>query len=101
MFVADGGAARFQPVTPGLIGGLDIEVSGVNEGTTVVVGPFQALRELQDGQAVRTQGLVMTKPPGGHQVGTACPLDCPDSCSLSVSLADGRVVDLDGGTPTR
>lgn len=39
----------------------------------------------------------MTKPPGGHQVGTACPLDCPDSCSLSVSLADGRVVALDGG----
>ncbi|HSP92752.1 MAG TPA: molybdopterin-dependent oxidoreductase [Vicinamibacterales bacterium] len=39
----------------------------------------------------------MTKPPGGHQVDTACPLDCPDSCSLSVSLADGRVVALDGG----
>jgi len=55
VFVADGGAARFQPVTPGLIGGLDIEVSGVNEGTTVVVGPFQALRELQDGQAVRAR----------------------------------------------
>jgi len=53
VFVAGGGAARFQPVTPGLIGGLDIEVSGVNEGTAVVVGPFQALRELQDGQAVR------------------------------------------------
>ncbi len=54
-FVADGGAARFQPVTPGLIGGLDIEVSGLAEGTAVVVGPFQALRELQDGQAVRTR----------------------------------------------
>jgi len=53
VFVADGGAARFQPVTPGLIGGLDIEVSGVNAGTIIVVGPFQALRELQDGQAVR------------------------------------------------
>jgi anaerobic selenocysteine-containing dehydrogenase len=33
----------------------------------------------------------------GHQVSTACPLDCPDSCSLSVSLADGRVVAIDGG----
>jgi len=33
----------------------------------------------------------------GHQVSTACPLDCPDSCSLSVSLSDGRVVALDGG----
>jgi anaerobic selenocysteine-containing dehydrogenase len=38
----------------------------------------------------------MTKP-AGHQVGTACPLDCPDSCSLTVTLADGRVVALDGG----
>ena len=39
----------------------------------------------------------MTKPAGGHQVSTACPLDCPDSCSLAVSLSDGRVVALDGG----
>ena len=38
----------------------------------------------------------MTRP-AGHQVSTACPLDCPDSCSLSVSLSDGRVVGLDGG----
>jgi HlyD family secretion protein len=53
VFVADGGAVRFQAVTTGLIGGLDIEVSGVNEGTRIVTGPFQALRELQDGQAVR------------------------------------------------
>lgn len=53
VFVADGGTVRFQPVTAGLIGGLDIEVSGVNEGTSIVTGPFQALRELQDGQAVR------------------------------------------------
>jgi HlyD family secretion protein len=53
VFVADGGTARFRAVTTGLIGGLDIEVSGVNEGTPIVTGPFQALRELQDGQAVR------------------------------------------------
>jgi len=54
VFVADGRAARFQQVTTGLIGGLDIEVAGVNEGTVIVTGPFQALRDLQDGQAVRT-----------------------------------------------
>lgn len=29
-------------------------------------------------------------------VETACPLDCPDSCSLSVTVGDGRVVTLDG-----
>ena len=30
-------------------------------------------------------------------VETACPLDCPDGCSLSVSLRDGRIVEIDGG----
>src|SRR5262245_59185491 len=29
-------------------------------------------------------------------VETACPLDCPDSCSLSVSVQRGRVVKIDG-----
>lgn len=38
----------------------------------------------------------MTKPPG-HRVDTACPLDCPDSCSLSVSLSGGRVAAIDAG----
>jgi anaerobic selenocysteine-containing dehydrogenase len=27
---------------------------------------------------------------------SACPLDCPDGCSLDVTVRDGRVVDLDG-----
>lgn len=53
VFVVADRLVRFKPVTTGLIGGLDIEVSGVDEGTPVVVGPFQALRELGDGQAVR------------------------------------------------
>lgn len=30
-------------------------------------------------------------------VETACPLDCPDSCSLRVSVEDGRVVGVDAG----
>ena len=55
VFVVDGRAVRFRQVTTGLIGGLDIDVTGLDEGTPVVVGPFQALRELQDGQAVRVQ----------------------------------------------
>lgn len=29
-------------------------------------------------------------------VETACPLDCPDSCSLSVTVQRGRVIGLDG-----
>jgi hypothetical protein len=34
------------PVQTGIIGRLDIEVSGVSEGAPVVAGPFQILREL-------------------------------------------------------
>jgi anaerobic selenocysteine-containing dehydrogenase len=30
-------------------------------------------------------------------VATACPLDCPDACSLEVTVEDGRVAKIDGG----
>ncbi|HVZ21208.1 MAG TPA: molybdopterin-dependent oxidoreductase [Vicinamibacterales bacterium] len=33
-----------------------------------------------------------------HLVATACPLDCPDSCSLSVTVQNGRITDIDGST---
>jgi len=29
-------------------------------------------------------------------VETACPLDCPDACSLAVTVRHGRIVDIDG-----
>jgi len=47
------GRATFTPVTTGLIGGLIIEVNGVDEGTTIVAGPFQTLRDLADNSSVR------------------------------------------------
>jgi len=31
-----------------------------------------------------------------EQHSTACPLDCPDLCGLTVSVDDGRVVDIQG-----
>jgi anaerobic selenocysteine-containing dehydrogenase len=31
-----------------------------------------------------------------HVVSTVCPLDCPDSCSLEVTVQDGRVTRIDG-----
>jgi anaerobic selenocysteine-containing dehydrogenase len=31
-----------------------------------------------------------------HTVATVCPLDCPDSCSLDVTVQDGRVTAIDG-----
>jgi HlyD family secretion protein len=53
VFVASDGRVRFTPVTTGIIGGLDIEVSGITAGTQVVTGPYQALRELNDGAHIR------------------------------------------------
>lgn len=34
-------------------------------------------------------------------VQTACPLDCPDACSLDVTVERGRVVDIDGNRQAR
>ncbi|MCX6544045.1 MAG: molybdopterin-dependent oxidoreductase [Acidobacteria bacterium] len=31
-----------------------------------------------------------------HSVRTACPLDCPDSCSMTATIEDGRLSKLDG-----
>jgi anaerobic selenocysteine-containing dehydrogenase len=33
---------------------------------------------------------------GEHHAESACPLDCPDACSLDVTVADGRVVAIGG-----
>src|SRR5262245_25491507 len=34
----------------------------------------------------------------GHStVRTACPLDCPDSCTLDVTVENGRIQKIDGG----
>jgi len=41
---------------------------------------------------------VKTAPPltAEHVVDTTCPLDCPDACSLEVTLQDGRITSIDG-----
>jgi len=33
-----------------------------------------------------------------HMVETVCPLDCPDSCTLDVTLQDGRITSIDGSS---
>ena len=53
VFAVRDGVARFVPVETGIIGGLVIEVAGVAPDTAVVSGPFQVLRTLNDGDAVR------------------------------------------------
>ena len=52
VFVIKDGKAAFTEVKAGVIGGLDMEVSGLAEGESVVVGPYQILRDLQDGAPV-------------------------------------------------
>jgi anaerobic selenocysteine-containing dehydrogenase len=33
-----------------------------------------------------------------HHVATVCPLDCPDSCSLTVTVQDSKVTTIDGSS---
>ncbi|MCB9379016.1 MAG: efflux RND transporter periplasmic adaptor subunit [Holophagales bacterium] len=47
--------ARFVPVETGVVGGLEIAVTGLPEGTPVVVGPYAALRDLRDGARLRAR----------------------------------------------
>lgn len=53
VFLVRDGRTVFTPVTTGLIGGLTIEVSDLEEGATLVSGPFQTLRDLTTGTVVR------------------------------------------------
>lgn len=55
VFVVRDGGVQFTPITTGIIGGLSIEVSGIADGTEIAAGPFQALRQLQDGDRVRVR----------------------------------------------
>ncbi|NKB90438.1 MAG: efflux RND transporter periplasmic adaptor subunit [Acidobacteria bacterium] len=55
VFVVQDGQAQFREVETGIIGGLDIGIGGLDAGTEVIIGPYQVLRDLQDGDAVRPQ----------------------------------------------
>lgn len=53
VFVLEQDIVVFHPVKTGIIGGLAIEVVGVEPGTSIVTGPFQTLRTLQNGDRVQ------------------------------------------------
>jgi HlyD family secretion protein len=56
VFVARGGKAEFVPVQVGIAGDRYFEViKGLQMGDTVVAGPYGAVRDLEDGDAIRTQ----------------------------------------------
>jgi HlyD family secretion protein len=54
VFVVQGGAAFFRPVTVGIAGEEHFEViSGLSAGDSIVAGPYQTIRELSDSTTVR------------------------------------------------
>jgi HlyD family secretion protein len=56
VFVMRDGKAHWQPVTIGIAGDRYFEVrSGLQGGETVVAGTYQALRDLEDEAAIRTE----------------------------------------------
>jgi HlyD family secretion protein len=64
VFLAQGGRARFVPVTIGIAGQEYFEVlSGLSEGDTVVAGPYQRIRQLHEGDPIQaTEEEVVTEP---------------------------------------
>ncbi len=56
VFVVTAGKATFRPVKVGVAGDEFFEViDGVKEGEQIVAGPYQAIRDLKDGAAVKPQ----------------------------------------------
>lgn len=56
VFVVTDGKATFRPVKVGVAGDEFFEViEGVKEGEQIVAGPYQAIRDLKDGSAVKQQ----------------------------------------------
>ena len=54
VFTVTDGRVTFTPVTLGIAGQEFFEIlSGLSEGDTVVAGPYQRIRQLQDGDAIR------------------------------------------------
>jgi len=56
VFVVRNGAAEFVPVKTGIAGDKYFEVlSGLKEGDQVIVGPFNSVRDLADGDPVKPE----------------------------------------------
>jgi HlyD family secretion protein len=54
VFVVESGVAYFRPVRVGIAGEEHFEVlSGISEGDSIVAGPYQTIRDLDDSTAVR------------------------------------------------
>ena len=66
VYVVEGDRVRFRPVEVGIAGDNYFEVlGGLDEGTTVVSGTYQAIRELEDGTMIRVAGAEDNAGPQG------------------------------------
>jgi HlyD family secretion protein len=58
VFAIKDGVAEFRPVKTGIVGGMDIEIiEGIEEDDEIVIGSFQILRTLEDGNKVKVENL--------------------------------------------
>jgi HlyD family secretion protein len=58
VFAVVDGEAKFKPVKTGIVGGMDIEIiEGVEEDEEIIIGSFQILRTLEDGDKVKIENL--------------------------------------------
>lgn len=56
VYIVEAGRALFRPVEKGIMGELLIEiVKGVDEGQSLVVGPYNALRQLKDDMLIKAE----------------------------------------------
>lgn len=56
IYIVENSRVKFVPVKKGITGELTIEISsGLNEGQDIVVGPYDALRQLKDGVLIKTE----------------------------------------------
>ena len=56
VFIVENGQVRFAPVEVGITGQEHFEIlTGVSQGDTIVAGPYQRIRELNDGDRVQEQ----------------------------------------------
>jgi HlyD family secretion protein len=61
VFVIRNGRAEFVPVATGITGTTDIEVlSGLNEGDTIVTGPYKVIRSLRNDARIKVDNKVPT-----------------------------------------
>lgn len=55
LFLIENGRAKFAPVQKGIMGELEFEItSGLKPGQDIIVGPYDALRQLKDGVLVKS-----------------------------------------------